>query len=171
MKPPPKFAQTVGDTHHEIRAYIARMGVLRADVDDIAQEVFIDYFKSLKRKPAQTEDIAWLKGIARNKCLSYFRKNKRNPASTPLDENVLHLSLATNDSDEKEFLRAALSACLDQLTPRARRLVTAKYMERKSGEELARTEGVKAGAARIALLRAREALRECIGREMKERHA
>ena len=60
-----------------IRAYIAGMGVPRHDVDDVAQDVYMELYRFFDRMPAEVQPRQWLKGIARNLCLNYFRRNSR----------------------------------------------------------------------------------------------
>src|SRR5213592_4525094 len=71
------FASIVNDSQAHIRAYIAGMGVPRHDVDDVAQDVYVELYRFFDRMPAEVQPRQWLKGIARNLCLNYFRRNSR----------------------------------------------------------------------------------------------
>src|SRR5687767_11626208 len=71
------FDVIVRETHPHIRAYIAGMGVPRHDVDDVAQDVYVELYRFADNIPAGVHPKQWLKGIARNLCLNYFRKQGR----------------------------------------------------------------------------------------------
>ena len=67
---PPRldFNEIVRETHPHIRAYIAGMGVPRHDVDDIAQDVYVELYRFFDRVPPNVTPKQWLKGIARWSC-------------------------------------------------------------------------------------------------------
>ena len=67
---PLDFDATVRETQAHIRAYIAGLGVPRHDVDDIAQDVYVELYRFANRIPANIPPKQWLKGIARNLCMS-----------------------------------------------------------------------------------------------------
>src|SRR5579859_6100417 len=72
-----RFEAILRETQSVIRAYIAGMGVPLDSIDDLAQEVYLEFYKGAERRPEDVEPIRWLKGIAKNLCLNYFRKSKR----------------------------------------------------------------------------------------------
>ena len=74
---PVDFDGIVRDTQAHIRAYIAGLGVPRHDVDDIAQDVYVELYRFSDRIPANIPPKQWLKGIARNLCMNYFRRTSR----------------------------------------------------------------------------------------------
>ena len=71
------FETILRETQAHIRAYIAGLGVPRQDVDDIAQDVYVELYRSMDRIPPDLSAKQWLKGIARNLCMNYFRRNSR----------------------------------------------------------------------------------------------
>src|SRR5215471_1087596 len=71
------FDGVVRETQAHIRAYIAGLGVPRHDVDDIAQDVYVELYRFSHRIPADISPKQWLKGIARNLCMNYFRRTSR----------------------------------------------------------------------------------------------
>jgi DNA-directed RNA polymerase specialized sigma24 family protein len=54
------------------------------------------------------------------------------------------------------------------LSSKCRQIVDAHYYQRQTAEEIARQSGRTAGAIRMALLRARKALGECIGKRLRK---
>ena len=71
------FDVVLRETQSHVRAYIAGMGVPRHDVDDIAQDVYVELYRFSDRIPPDVPPKQWLKGIARNLCLNYFRRTSR----------------------------------------------------------------------------------------------
>ena len=66
------FESVLRDTQSVLRAYIAGMGVPLDVVDDLAQDVYLEYYRGRNRRPLDVEPIRWLKGIAKNLCLNYY---------------------------------------------------------------------------------------------------
>jgi RNA polymerase sigma-70 factor, ECF subfamily len=169
MKIDAQFEAIVRETEAGIRAYIAGMGVTLDMVDDIAQEVYLALYKDMDAMPGNIEPIRWLKGIARNLCMNYFRRTKRTQQR---QSGAMAELLATADQapESAEALdlstHETLAKCLGQLTEKSRRLVSLRYEEGLTAESMAETINITAGAIRIALLRIRENLRDCMSRSL-----
>ncbi len=98
------------------------MGILhdREDADDVAQEVFIEVFRSIDRFRSGAKISTWLYRIAINKSLNYLRDNRRHTESlVPREASVAAISAAvTGDSpletlqekEKKKILEQALNA-------------------------------------------------------------
>jgi len=56
-----------------------------AEAEDLAQNVFVQVFKSAHRYKASAKFSTWLYTIARNLCLNEIRRRSRHPAGS-LDE-------------------------------------------------------------------------------------
>lgn len=63
---------------------------------------------------------------------------------------------------------SALSDCISRLPARSRELVTARYADKRTADELALSVGVSAEAVRKRLQRIREQLADCIERRLGE---
>lgn len=105
----------------EIRAYLASLGVPLDMVDDLAQEVFLAWFRAPDQRPPEVIPVRWLKGIARRMALNFFRTSKRREdqrlaimaellATEPVD-----LPLATDTE-----AASAQGKCLDEVSTRNR---------------------------------------------------
>ncbi|MCD4771992.1 MAG: RNA polymerase sigma factor, partial [Bacteroidales bacterium] len=68
------------------------------DANDIAQEVFIEIFKSLNSFRKESKLSTWLYRIAVNKSLNFIRKNKKHSILRSIDSYF-----NTNDGDEKKM--------------------------------------------------------------------
>src|SRR5258706_8300313 len=121
------FETVLRETQSVIRAYIAGMGVPLDTVDDLAQEVYLEYYKGLERRPGDVEPIRWLKGIAKNLCLNHFRRSKRK-AEQHL-EAVAVLLERVNCPLEDVRHPEMLDGCLDKLPDRSREMILLRYEE------------------------------------------
>jgi RNA polymerase sigma-70 factor (ECF subfamily) len=164
-----EFETVLRETQSVIRAYIAGMGVPMDTIDDLAQEVYLEFYKGGGRRPGDVEPIRWLKGIARNLCLNYFRKNKRKAEQQLEVVAVLleKLSCPLDQIREPEIL----DACLEKLPSRSRELIALRYEEGMESAAIGKRLGLSPEAVRITLLRIRGVLRDCLGRRFAQEGA
>lgn len=161
------FNEIVRETSPHIRAYIAGMGVPRHDVDDVAQDVYLELYRFLDRVPENVTPKQWLKGIARNLCFNYFRRvSRRNRVQR---EALLQLLLKAEGNDPKLAegpVRSALDVCFEKLPQESRQMLKLKYEEELPSAEIAHRLSSTSEAIRVALFRIRHVLRDCISRSL-----
>lgn len=167
------FGELVRQHERPVRAYLARLlGDLHA-ADDVAQEVFMASFRSLDRYRGAGEFRSWLLATAHHKAVSLLRSRAHRRLEPVADvEAVLattRLARAEEDGGDPadvERLGAALAHCLGKLPDKSRRLVERHYTAGESAEAIARSAGRTGSAVRMALLRIRTALADCITRHL-----
>lgn len=111
--------------------------------EDIAQETFIKAWKHLDRFNAEKKFKTWIFAIAKNTAYDYLKKKKtipfssfedddgENPIEAIDDENLLPDSLF-----EKKEIAATLAQALEQISPPNRAILTLRYLEDFSLEEI-----------------------------------
>jgi RNA polymerase sigma-70 factor (ECF subfamily) len=158
------FERILHETQDVIRAYIAGLGVTHDEVDDIAQEVYVAFYKGMDRMPEAVTPIRWLKGIARNLSNNYFRRTKRERARRyeAIAELLSQTEAAQRDAPRFATGYEALRTCLQKLSEKSRRLIALKYEQNLTATAISRQLNVTASAVRMALLRIRENLRQCL---------
>jgi RNA polymerase sigma-70 factor, ECF subfamily len=158
------FDEVVRETHPHIRAYIAGMGVPRHDVDDVAQDVYVELYRFSHRIPAGVHPKQWLKGIARNLCLNYFRRQGRRQRlqREALVEILIRAEQEGPPSLAEGPIRRALDGCYDQLPEESRHLLELRYERELPSQSIAELLSSTAEAIRIALFRIRNGLKQCI---------
>jgi RNA polymerase sigma factor (sigma-70 family) len=158
------FEQVVRETHHGLRSAIASMGVPVEDVDDVAQEVYLDLATAPERLPPGVELKRWLHGMARNCAYEYFRRRSRQHRRLVAMAGLLEQAA---DPVVTEPVPAvdALMRCLQRLQPNQRRLLEQHYRDGRPIAELANEEGRMATAMHMVFSRLRDVLRRCIERE------
>jgi len=133
---------------HAIRAYLGarwRDSVLRTDIDDAAQEIFVDFFRengALSRADPDRRGgfRAYLYGVVRNVARNFERRRARNRARPPDSSLDLDRFEAGDEAQSKVFDRAWASAVLKEAADR----MAERAVERGDG-----------AAARVSLLEMR----------------
>jgi RNA polymerase sigma-70 factor, ECF subfamily len=162
------FGTIVNETQAHIRAYIAGMGVPRHDVDDIAQDVFIELYRFWDRIPADIPPKQWLKGIARNLCMNYFRRTSRRQRlqREALVEIFLRAERKESPALSEGPVRRALDGCCEKLSTESQRLLQLRYEQELPSHQIAERVQSTPEAVRIALFRIRNTLKACIGKSL-----
>ncbi len=163
-----RFDEIVRDTQAHIRAYIAGLGVPRHDVDDVAQDVYVELYRFSDRIPADIPPKQWLKGIARNLCMNYFRRTSRRQRlqREALVEIFLRAERKESPALSEGPVRLALDGCCEKLSPESQRLLSLRYEHELASHQIAERIQSTAEAVRIALFRIRTALKACIGKSL-----
>ncbi|MFC1582823.1 RNA polymerase sigma factor [Planctomycetota bacterium] len=81
-----------------VRGFISRYVNNPEDVFDVAQEVFIEVYRSLKRYDPERSFNAWLRGVAYNRVKLYFRTEKRRRTGPNIPSPSIHWSTAKHAS-------------------------------------------------------------------------
>jgi RNA polymerase sigma-70 factor (ECF subfamily) len=136
------------------------------DADDIAQEVFLKVFRSLKGFRHDAQFTSWLYRIVMNACVDHARR--RNPADPTADgDGELDRREAEAPDPEAHAyageLRVALLAAVERLPPRQRVIFTMRHFEGLKLLEIAEALGLAEGTVKrqlhAAVLRLRGILR------------
>ncbi len=157
------FATIITRYQAYIFAIVLRFVSERQDAEDLAQEVFLQLYRSLPNKQ-EGELKSWIGKIAVNKALDWKRSQKRRQA---LAECLEQICLAENRSDskiEQVILQREQEMLLHQLcrglSPPYRRVVVKYHFEGKSYQTIAREEGISVKTVESRLYRARKMMRE-----------
>jgi RNA polymerase sigma-70 factor, ECF subfamily len=170
---PPSFANefelVLKASHGDVRGYLAALGVPSGSVDDLAQEVYLAWYRAPEQRPAEVEPVRWLKGIARRMALNFFRSSKRAEerhaavVTELLATESMMLPMSADVAAE-----SALEQCLTAMPDKQRSVLRLSYEENLASHVVAERVGMTAAAVRILLMRLRQSLRECITNKLKE---
>ncbi|MGA2061609.1 MAG: sigma-70 family RNA polymerase sigma factor, partial [Thermoguttaceae bacterium] len=152
---------------------IARMmGPNEQDVADVVQETFMAAARSARQYDAGRGPLwLWLYGIARNHVALHYRKHKRLDRSAAQDKRNIGgdrrfigwlegREPAPADVLQSAELAAMVRGVLTELTIDYETVLTAKYLDGASVEQIAATQQCSAAAVRSRLARARQAFRQ-----------
>jgi RNA polymerase sigma-70 factor, ECF subfamily len=160
---------------HQARVFAVAGGILRnkEDVEDIAQQVFLKAYFSLKRFDQRAAFSTWLYKITVNECWDLLRKRKVRPLLYEADLSV-EQARQYGASEEKEEQaqdvserlekRQELERLLDCLEERDRMMLVLKEVQGFSVEEIAEILGINGNTVKVRLFRARQRITERVRR-------
>jgi RNA polymerase sigma-70 factor (ECF subfamily) len=131
----------------------------REDAQDAAQEAFIDAFRALKQFDNSRPFYPWFYVLLRNRC---FKLAARKREMESIDENVI---VAANPAARSEDV-LALEKALRSLDLEEREIVTLKYFDGLSYDELAERLEIPKGTVMSRLFHARRKLQAKLERKV-----
>ena len=151
---------------HQHRVFAVAGGILRRreDVEDIAQQVFVKAYFSLKRFDQRAAFSTWLYKITVNECWDLLRKKKVRPLvyESDLSEEQARKALSSAergnegpDISERLAARQRVERLLEGLDERDRLMLILKEVEGFSIEEIAEVLELNANTVKVRLFRAR----------------
>jgi len=160
----PAFEELV--RRHQQRVFSLVGGILRRreDVEDVAQQIFLKAFVSLRRFDQRSAFSTWLYKISVNECWDYLRKKKVRPLvyeSDMSEEQVSRLDGIVSQERPPESpidraeARDLLERILEKLPEQDRQLLLLKEVEGFSVQELAEILDLNVNTVKVRLFRAR----------------
>jgi len=151
---------------HQHRVFAVAGGILRRreDAEDIAQQVFVKAYFSLKRFDQRAAFSTWLYKITVNECWDLLRKRKVRPLvyESDLSEEQARQFGATDeraseepDISEKLVARQRVQTLMKGLDERDRTMLILKEVQGFAVEEIAEILGLNANTVKVRLFRAR----------------
>ncbi|MEN3203051.1 MAG: sigma-70 family RNA polymerase sigma factor [Atribacterota bacterium] len=169
------FSILVARYERPIFNYVYGMVRHRQDAEDLTQEAFVKAFFALKTYKDSFEFSTWMYRIARNVCLDYFRRQKIRSffsLNTPVGEEKegeVEDFLPSDKDPEEGVLEGEIlervSQAVEKLPWKFREVIVLRYIEELPYEEIAQILGIPVGTVKTYLHRAKEKLREILGKE------
>lgn len=145
--------------------FLARRDVL----EDLAQEVFFQTYRSLRSLKKPDRFGSWLYGITRRVCMNWLRRQKgpmlpiEAAEAAELGSTFDPVRAVSAHADEHDIL-----ALVSSLPLIYREVVTLRYFEDLSYQEMASILDVSVSAVNVRLVKARKMLREKLDRVSME---
>jgi RNA polymerase sigma-70 factor (ECF subfamily) len=163
---------------HQRRVFAILSGILRRneDLEDVAQQVFVKVYLSLKRFDQRSAFGTWLYKIAVNECRDYLRKKRARRLVYEADlseEQVWQLETVETEhgppisAERRVELQQFLSRLLDQLSEEERAMLVLKEVEGYSVEEIGSMLEMNVNTVKVKLFRARGRLMEFYRRRLR----
>lgn len=141
----------------------------RDAVEDLAQETFLNAFKSIKRFKGGSSFYTWIYRIAVNVSINYISKRKK---AVFVDEGIMETEVVSDimanavDSPERnvqgrEFADAT-SRAIEKIPPDIRTAIILREYEDLSYEEIAEVTDSPIGTVRSRIFRGRAMLKEML---------
>lgn len=153
---------------HERRIYrfLLRHVVCADEAEDLAQETFLQAYRSLAKYNGEAKFTTWVIGIALNVARNHHNRSREPAAGNGGDVEVEELAATVADVMETvhqaRILRAVQLAILE-LPQEQRDCVSLVALEGLSYDEASRALGVPIGTIKSRLARARAKLAEVVG--------
>ncbi|QTN31157.1 sigma-70 family RNA polymerase sigma factor [Akkermansiaceae bacterium] len=161
-----EFVSQLTASQGRIRAFVVTLMPGSPDVTDVVQETNLVLWKSRARYRTGSNFLAWAFTIARLEVLHQRSRTKRYGRILISEELLDMLAAEVPDEGSHDEYLDALDKCKSKLTETQRELIEYRYQRGRSIEDYAEQTGRKASALRVALMRTRIALRECIEKTM-----
>lgn len=132
--------------------------------EDAVQATFIRLCKDIHRFRGDAQFSTYLLSLAKHACLDLRRGRHatRLQRDVPLDEAIAETDPGGDPGSLASFSED-LKRCLEQLTPRSRKVFMARATRELAYDELARMFRMTSGAVGRVLSEARQALQRCLG--------
>jgi len=144
----------------------------REDAMDITVETFAKAFEKLDKYQPEFAFSTWLFRVATNNCIDFLRKKKLSTVSIDnmMDEDddrpmqIKSDTLNPEESSIKKQQSKDLKVLIESLPPRYRNLLTLRYFDELSYEEIAQQLDLPLGTVKAQLFRAKYLLGNIINR-------
>ena len=134
-----------------------------ADIEDIAQEVFLRAYKGLDKFRGDAAFSTWLTRITVNYCLKVLNQRKTKPLLERLTSFIAWSKESTQQSVvELQEQRAVVKQALERLSPKHKAAIVLLYFEEYSCEEIAEILGCSVGTVKSRLYHARIKLKKLL---------
>lgn len=150
-----------------VRAYLALRAPAVHLVDELAHETFVYAFRNIGDFTAGTSLLHWLRAIACNLLRAETQRFSREQANQSRFAEAQSLDHGSGESlpgesDEAELLRQ----CVEELSGTMRALVSLKYRQERSSEQIAQELKRSTAWVWTMLFRVRQQLKACIQRKL-----
>lgn len=145
---------------HQNMVFSVALHMLRSRpaAEDLAQEVFLELYRSLGRLESDAHVVSWLRRVASHRCIDEIRRrNHRQEFATDTLPEPGH-SPQTRDVFGAERLQAMVA----ELPENARMVVVLRYQEEMDPTEIASTLNMPVNTVKSHLRRSIAALRESL---------
>jgi len=137
----------------------------RAAAEELAQDVFLQLYRSFDELESPGHVTNWLRRVASNRCIDQCRRRRLMPR-IGLDRIAEPASPA---SEPDPMLSRRLRQLVASLPENWRAVIVLRYQEELENEEIARTLGMPVGTVKSQISRALDFLREKASRVLGEK--
>jgi len=157
-----QFVRDLTENQNRIYGYVYSLLGDHSRASDVVQEVNLVLWRKVDEYQSDRPFLPWAFAFARFQVLAHLRDHKR-------DRLLLDAELAESLSGDFEqastqvdSIRVALRVCMQELTPSNRKLIEHRYFNAMPVADVAMSAGRSAGAIKVALLRIRQQLADCV---------
>ena len=148
---------------HQSMVFSLALHVLqsRAAAEDLAQEVFLELYRSLRRIESPEHVMWWLRRVTSHRCIDELRR-LRHRRELPMDTVP---DRGASPPARELFLEGRLQQLVARLPPRARMVVVLRYQEELEPAEIAEALSMPVNTVKSHLRRSLAVLRAGLVKE------
>ena len=140
------------------------------DVDDLAQEVFVKVYHSIKQLKDPSQFKSWLHCIAVSVYIDEQRRRKKRRERVVSDERLLETRADPNESPgyhlERQELHKRLQEAIDRLPEEFKIAIVLREIQELSYEEISKTLKCSIGTVRSRIFRGRQLLQHMLKEQL-----
>jgi len=155
------YAVLVDRHQSRVAAAIARLLILRSDLEDLVQQTFVRAYETLDRYDPALPFGPWVATIAQRLAANHLRSRGREHGRRQRLQAILAQATSALSGDNDHLLDA-LRVCHDHLSGPAREVIRLYYAEGLDHVAIAARTNRTPGATQRLLSRLRACLRDCI---------
>lgn len=168
------YAELMSRYKDAIYFMLLKMVNNRDDAEDLTIEAFGKAFKNIHQYTPDFAFSTWLFKIATNNCIDFIRKKRYTASHFSIDKNfenpygdesVIEIRSSALDPEESLIRKQKvllMHTVVEKLKPRYKTLVTMRYFQELSYEEIATELNLPLGTVKAQLFRARDFLYQII---------
>ncbi|NRR90511.1 RNA polymerase sigma factor [Winogradskyella undariae] len=181
LKSPKAYSQLLDDYQHKVFSTCISFVPNREDAEDIAQDVFVEVFNSIKKFKGDSKLSTWIYRIATNKCLEFIRKKntkKRFAFLQSITGNAIPIDKTDYFTEmnhpgillENKELNATLFKAINNLPESQTVIFTLHKIDGKSYQEVADITGKSLSSVESLMFRAKKNLQKILEIYYKNEH-
>lgn len=162
-----QFTQLWTQAQPAVAAYVRAVVRDTHVAKDIVQETALVLLRKFDQWDSSREFLPWALGFAKFELLSHRRDSVRSRLvfdDTLLDAVTESWPCVVAELDREQ---SALQDCLEALAPKASEIVRLRYFDELNMSQVSERVGATAGAVRIAVMRIRRQLFDCVHRRLQ----
>jgi len=162
-----QFTQLWTEAQPAVGAYIRALVRDSHVAKDIVQNTALVLLRKFEQWDSNRDFLPWALGFAKFELLAYRRDAGRSRIvfnDTLLDAITESWPGVVAELDREQ---SALQECLETLAPKAREFVRLRFNDELKMPQVAEKVGSTAGAVRVAMMRIRRRLQDCVNRRLQ----
>lgn len=161
-----QFVQLLARYQNRLYGYVFSLLGDHSRASDVLQETNLILWRKIDEFHVDKPFLPWAFAIARFQVLAHLRDQKRDRLLLDAELAAAISEQAETQAERLDEFRQALNHCLGFLSDTNRELVERRYLKSMSIAELASTLDRTASAVKVALMRSRRSLADCIQMRM-----
>ena len=164
------FNQLVMRYQNLVYNFLYRLAPSWDDIDDLAQEVFVKVYHSIKQLKDRSQFKSWLHRVAVSVYMDELRRRKKRQERFVSDEKLLETRADPNENPdrhlERQELHKRLQEAIERLPEEFKLAIVLREIQELSYEEIANTLNTSIGTIRSRIFRGRKLLQQMLKEQL-----